>query len=63
MKNVKNNPVMNIDPLGLFCKIIWGNSIPAGDPLRQWETMEKIGYWDAVFHKIAVTFLLSRSKP
>jgi len=41
---VSNNPVMNIDPLGLFCKIIWGDSVPGGEPLRQWETQEKIGY-------------------
>ncbi|MDY6827690.1 MAG: RHS repeat-associated core domain-containing protein, partial [Bacillota bacterium] len=59
---VSNNPVINIDPLGLFCKIIWGDSVPGGKPLRQWETQEKIGYWDAVSQKLAVTLLLSRSK-
>jgi len=57
-----NNPIDLIDPLGLYCKIIFSNPVPGGDPLREWTTEEKIGYWDAVAQRLAVELFLSRLK-
>jgi RHS repeat-associated protein len=59
---VLNNPINSMDPFGLFCEILEGPPFVGGDPIGQWTTQEKIGYWEAVSHKLAVTLLLSTIK-
>ena len=48
--------------LGLYCKIIYGDPDTGGDPIREWETQEKIGDWEAVSKKLLVDYLLSKLK-
>ncbi len=48
-----NNPINLIDPLGLYCKIIWDDPVTGGDPISMRFENKKIGYWDAVIQKIA----------
>jgi len=57
-----SNPINFFDILGLYCKIIYGDPIAGGDPIREWETQEKIGYWEAFSKKLLVEYLLSKLK-
>jgi RHS repeat-associated protein len=59
---VQNNPINLIDPLGLYCKIIWGEPYGGGDPLRQWETEYTIGYWETMSKWLLVEAILGKSK-
>ncbi len=59
---VENNPTNTIDPLGLYCKIDWGVPHSAGDPLRQWRSEEKIGYWNAVSKWLLFEAIIARVK-
>ena len=59
---MKNNPINLIDPFGLYCKIVIGDPHAGGDPIRQWKTELKIGYYDAVAKWLLIEMLLSKSK-
>ena len=59
---VENNPINLIDPLGLYCKIVFGDPYGGGDPIRQWETENRMGYYEAVAKWLLVEILLRKSK-
>jgi RHS repeat-associated protein len=59
---VENNPTNLIDAFGLYCKIVFGDPYAGGDPIRQWETEKRVGYYEAVGKWLLVEILLARVK-